>query len=97
MARWGAVQELPEPSRLSPPGDGAAGQSLCWPDNGPVEGHIWGGKASASQGAGWDLHFRETLRSALTYKQPPHMGSGLQPSSEPQINCEARKHLSSAA
>lgn len=51
-------------------------------------------KASASRGAGWDPRF---LQSALTYKQPPHVGSGLQPCSKPKIKCEATKHPSSTA
>lgn len=82
----------------SPPGDVSARQSPCWsgrPDNGPFEGHrpIWGGKSLSIT----DSMMGPALQSALTYKQPPHMGSGLQPCSEPKINREASKHPNSAA
>ena len=95
-----AVPELPEPSPLPQgmrvPGRahaGRGGRTMALLKGTSPSGVA---KASASWGAGWDLRFGETLQSALTYKQPPHMGSGLQPCSEPRINREASKHPSSA-
>lgn len=70
----GVVPELPEPPHLPQetqvPGRARAG----WGEGtmallkGTSPSRV--AKASASQGAGWDLHFRETLQSTLTNTLP---------------------------